>query len=100
MVGQAERDKAAAEEMVDESVLFESGRPVIVVPFIQKTGLKLDRVMVCWDGSRAAARAVADAMPFLEKAKTGGNRHGRQQRLQEPTRYPAPISASISPVMD
>jgi nucleotide-binding universal stress UspA family protein len=39
------------------------------VPYIQKAGLKLDRVMVCWDGSRAAARAVADAMPFLHKAK-------------------------------
>ena len=25
--------------------------------------------MVCWDGSRAATRAIADAMPFLEKAK-------------------------------
>jgi nucleotide-binding universal stress UspA family protein len=25
--------------------------------------------MVCWDGSRAASRAVADAMPFLKKAK-------------------------------
>ena len=69
VVGQAEREKSTADEVVDEGVLFESGRPVIFVPFIQKTGLKLDRVMVCWDGSRAAARAVADAMPFLEKAK-------------------------------
>ena len=25
--------------------------------------------MVCWDGSRAAARAVADALPVLKKAK-------------------------------
>jgi nucleotide-binding universal stress UspA family protein len=49
-------------------VLFESGRPVIFVPFIQKVALKLDRVMVCWDGSRTATRAVADAMPFLQKA--------------------------------
>ena len=42
---------------------------MIVVPYIQKAGLKLDRVMVCWDGSRTAARAVADAMPLLERAK-------------------------------
>ena len=61
--------KAAPAEVVDEGVLFESGRPVIFVPYIQKAGLKLDRVMVCWDGSRAATRAIADAMPFLEKAK-------------------------------
>jgi len=69
VVGQASRDEAAPTEVVDEGVLFESGRPVIVVPFIQKAGLKLDRVMVCWDGSRAATRAIADSMPFLRKAK-------------------------------
>ena len=38
------------------------------MPYIQKAPLKLDRVMVCWDGSRSAARAIADAMPFLERA--------------------------------
>ena len=31
--------------------------------------MTLDRVMVCWDRSRAAARAVGDALPFLKKAK-------------------------------
>ncbi len=69
VVGQPERDKGLPDEVVDEGVLFESGRPVIFVPYIQKAGLKLDRVMVCWDGSRAATRAIADAMPFLYKAK-------------------------------
>src|SRR5262249_32763384 len=47
-----------------------SGRPVLVVPYIQKGPLKLDRVLVAWDGSRNAARAIADAMPLLAKAKT------------------------------
>ncbi|MBI4366941.1 MAG: universal stress protein [Deltaproteobacteria bacterium] len=69
VVGQAGGDKSAADEVVDEGVLFDSGRPVIFVPYIQKAGLKLDRVMLCWDGSRAAARAIADSMPFLHKAK-------------------------------
>ena len=69
VVGQANAANATADEVVDEGVLFESGRPVIFVPYIQKTGLKLDNVMVCWDGSRAATRAIADSMPFLIKAK-------------------------------
>jgi nucleotide-binding universal stress UspA family protein len=69
VVGQPEGDKAMPDEVVDEGVLFESGRPVIFVPFIQKAGLKLDRVMVCWDGSRAATRAIADSIPLLQKAK-------------------------------
>ncbi len=69
VVGQATRDKPMPEEVVDEGVLFDSGRPTIFVPFIQTAALKLDRVMVAWDGSRAATRAIGDAMPFLEKAK-------------------------------
>jgi len=69
VVGQPEREKAVADEVVDEGVLFDSGRPVIFVPFIQTAGLKLDRVMVCWDGSRAATRAIADSIPLLQKAK-------------------------------
>jgi nucleotide-binding universal stress UspA family protein len=69
IVGQAEPEKGGSvEELIAESVLFESGRPVIMVPYIQKAPLKLDRVMACWDGSRQAARAIADAMPLLERA--------------------------------
>ena len=60
---------AAPERLIAEAALFESGRPVLIVPYIQKAGLKLDRVMVCWDGSRNAARAIADALPFLARAK-------------------------------
>jgi nucleotide-binding universal stress UspA family protein len=68
IVGQAEPESSAVEEIIAESALFESGRPVIIVPYIQKAPLKLDNVMVCWDGSRAAARAIADSMPLLAKA--------------------------------
>jgi nucleotide-binding universal stress UspA family protein len=69
VIGQAEPDRAAPEELIIEGALFSSGRPVLVVPYIQKSGLTLDRVMVCWDASRNAARAIADAMPFLARAK-------------------------------
>jgi nucleotide-binding universal stress UspA family protein len=69
VIGQPEPEKSIPEEAVGEAVLFESGRPVIMVPYIQQHGLKLDRVMVCWDGSRAATRAIADSIPFLQKAK-------------------------------
>lgn len=69
IVGQPDRRKSSADQVVDEGVLFESGRPVIFVPFIQKGSAKLDRIMICWDGGRAAARAVADALPLLKKAK-------------------------------
>lgn len=69
VVGQPDRETGMPEEVVDEGVLFESGRPVVFVPYIFKGPAKLDRVMVCWDGSRAATRAIADALPLMKKAK-------------------------------
>ena len=70
VIAQADSNKLAPEEVIVEGALFSSGRPVIVVPYIQKSGLKLDRVIVAWDASRNAARAVADALPLLAKANT------------------------------
>jgi len=69
VVGQAPREQGVSEELLIEGALFGSGRPVIVVPQIQSQPLKLDKVMVCWDGSRPAARAIGDAVPMLERAK-------------------------------
>jgi len=66
---QAEPEKASARALIIEAALFDSGRPVLVVPYVQREGLKLGRVIVCWDGSRTAARALGDAMPFLERAQ-------------------------------
>jgi nucleotide-binding universal stress UspA family protein len=68
IVGQAEPEGGTVEELIAENTLFEAGRPMIIVPYIQKGPLKLDRVMVGWDGSRQAARAIGDAMPLLGKA--------------------------------
>ncbi len=70
VVGQSQREYGATADLMIEAALFDSGRPIIVVPYIQKQGLTLDRVMVCWDGGRTAARAIADAMPFLLRAGT------------------------------
>jgi nucleotide-binding universal stress UspA family protein len=69
VVGQAQREHGASEELMIEGTLIESGRPMIVVPYIQKRGFSLERVLACWDGSRTSARAIGDAMPFLERAK-------------------------------
>ena len=69
VVGQAQRDQGATDTLMIEGALFESGRPLVVVPYIQKRGLTLERVLACWDGSRTAARAIGDAMPLLERAK-------------------------------
>ena len=62
-------------ELVDqwyaEAIIFGSGRPTLILPHIRKRAgaFALDTVAVAWDFSRPAARAVADALPILEKAK-------------------------------
>jgi hypothetical protein len=69
VVGQARPKEGASEELLIEGALFESGRPVVVVPYVQTQGVTLERVLVLWDGSRPATRAIADALPFLRRAK-------------------------------
>jgi nucleotide-binding universal stress UspA family protein len=64
------RPDASREDLLIEGALFESGRPVLVVPYIWQRGLRLERVTACWDGSSNAARAINDAMPFLARAKS------------------------------
>ena len=69
IVAQAKPEADGPEALIIEQALFDSGRPVLVVPYIQTAPLKVERVMLCWDGSRTAARAAGDALPFLSRAK-------------------------------
>ena len=53
-----------------EAIIFGSGLPTMVLPETRKRAeFALNTVIVAWDFSRPAARAVADALPLLEKAK-------------------------------
>jgi nucleotide-binding universal stress UspA family protein len=53
--------------MTAEALLFGAGRPTLLLPDAMHVDA-LDHVVIAWDGSRVAARAVADARPFLERA--------------------------------
>lgn len=63
------RDAAASdtERTLLTDILLEAGRPVLVAP-AGATAFSAKRILIAWDYSRAAARAVADAMPFLVRA--------------------------------
>lgn len=54
--------------MPDQLVLS-IGRPVLVIPHVGQYPVIGKRVMVAWDASRLATRAVNDALPLLVKAK-------------------------------
>ncbi len=68
VVKQPEPDRDDTAQDMLEAALFNSGRPTLIVPYIQKEGFSAKRVLCCWDGSRAAARAMGDALPVLQKA--------------------------------
>ncbi|WP_274627310.1 universal stress protein [Arvimicrobium flavum] len=53
--------------MIAEAVVFGSGRPTLLLPEQRKTGA-IEHVAIAWDGTRVAARAVADARMFLARA--------------------------------
>lgn len=69
VVMQPDPESNTGSDLFVEAALFGSGRPVIVVPYIQKAPAKLDHIVCCWDGSKTAARAIGDALPFLARAK-------------------------------
>ena len=51
------------------AVLMETGRPILVVPYVGAPASIGTHVLVAWDGGREASRALADAMPVLVRAK-------------------------------
>ena len=57
----------ATARMTAEDVIFGSGRPAILLPELWGVS-SIDHVAIAWDGSRVAARAVGDALPFLQRA--------------------------------
>ena len=58
------------DQWLAEIVIFESGRPTLVIPNSRRIDHvhTLNTVAIAWDSSRTAARAVADCMPLLQKA--------------------------------
>ncbi len=52
-----------------EAVIMAAGRPVLMIPNAGTFETIGQRVLYCWDQRREAARAFADAAPFLERCK-------------------------------
>jgi nucleotide-binding universal stress UspA family protein len=55
-------------EKLVEGVLFGSGRHILLVPETERPAISFDRILIAWNGSREAARALAESMPFLHEA--------------------------------
>ncbi|MGK7058725.1 universal stress protein [Bradyrhizobium sp. 1050_B9_N1_2] len=57
-------------ERIIETLLFESGRPLLLCPeqHVDELRPEFENVMIAWDHSARAARAVGDALPILQAA--------------------------------
>jgi nucleotide-binding universal stress UspA family protein len=55
--------------LIVSTALFSSGRPVFVIPPAHQGPARLDKALVCWDGGAQAARALADSLPLLIRAR-------------------------------
>ncbi|OKO92391.1 universal stress protein UspA [Bradyrhizobium sp. NAS80.1] len=57
-------------EHIIETFLFESGRPLLLCPeqHVDELRPEFENVMIAWDHSARAARAVGDALPVLQAA--------------------------------
>lgn len=63
--------KAEADNSSDlETFILESGRPVLLVPHGSNRSLPVRRALIAWNGSKEAARAAFDALPFLQQAES------------------------------
>jgi nucleotide-binding universal stress UspA family protein len=74
ILGQPDPHDAATylgERFVGDVVLG-AGRPVLVIPRAGAVPTLGENVLIAWDGSREASRAIADALPLLQRARFVG----------------------------
>jgi nucleotide-binding universal stress UspA family protein len=69
VIDRAEDDDEDAVLSILESLLFVSGRPILVAPAVNPPAITGGTAVITWNGSMEAARAVAFALPFLAQAK-------------------------------
>lgn len=65
----AKGDGAAAKLRPDD-IVVEVGRPVLIVPYAGSFETVGRRVLIGWDSTREATRALNDALPLIERAET------------------------------
>jgi nucleotide-binding universal stress UspA family protein len=70
VVLQPEPDYDTFDNTVPQEILFQSGRPVVFIPYTHKGPFEPKHIGIAWDGSRLAARAIHDAAPFLARAQS------------------------------
>lgn len=64
----AQRDAGGDPSADIDTLVYDAGRPVLVVPHSGPLITSFKRVLLAWNGSKEAARAAFDALPFIIEA--------------------------------
>lgn len=90
VIGQTNLDEPSSTTLPDfpEFVVMNSGRPVLIVPYVGHYESMPKRVLIAWDASTSATRAVTASIPLLKRAEnvdvvvfnaeSRGDAHGEQ----------------------
>ncbi|HYL90743.1 MAG TPA: universal stress protein [Burkholderiales bacterium] len=68
--GEASLREARIAERFAEEVVLTAGRPVLLVPYVGHFSTIGARVLVAWNAGQDAARALSDALPLLQRARS------------------------------
>lgn len=68
IVSQGDPEGDTFDNRLPKELLLQAGGPLLFIPYSFRGAFKAARVGICWDGSRLAARALRDAMPFITNA--------------------------------
>ena len=69
IVGQTDPDDGRSASGLADGVVLGGGGPVLVWPYAGACHATAATVMLAWNGSREATRALADALPLLQQAR-------------------------------
>ncbi|MCX7172932.1 MAG: universal stress protein [Proteobacteria bacterium] len=64
-----ESAKAYVPSELPEEIVLNSGRPVLLIPYIGEFAPIFARPLIAWNNSREAAHAVNDALPLIENCQ-------------------------------
>jgi nucleotide-binding universal stress UspA family protein len=70
IVLQPDPDYSTSDNMVPTELLFQSGGPLLFIPYTHRGPLRPRHIGIAWDGSRLAGRALRDALPLLAHSQS------------------------------
>lgn len=88
LIGRPEPGQMSGPPALTEPLVLSSGRPIILFP-PSGTASRVRRILVGWNATREAIRAVADALPLLARAEVVqvlivDDQRGRERQGREP----------------